>query len=101
MQEVKRVGIWSVAKIFLFFGIAMGLIFGIYYSLMIANISSINPLLAEQIGVMTGGQIFMIFIVMLLVISVMSFLSGIIGAALYNLFAKMIGGIKVDLVAKK
>ncbi len=101
MQEIKKIGVWSTAKIFLLFGILFGLLMGIYSSLVIPAVINNNPDLAAQLGSqIPAGFSIKIFITVLIIYTIIMFLSGIIGALLYNGFAKIVGGIKIELKTK-
>src|SRR5262245_46218049 len=90
MQVIKSVGVLSVAKIMGLIQACIGLIFIPFF------------LLIGLLGTMAGkqetpfaGMIGMVFAFCLPIIyGVMGFVVGAIGAALYNLFAKWIGGIE-------
>jgi len=102
MQEIKRIGVWSTAKILLLFGVLFGLLMGIYSSLVLPQLIQADPTLAAQFGSQfTTGFSWAIFFTVLITYALLLFLSGIIGALIYNLFAKLVGGIKVDLIEAK
>lgn len=100
MQEVKKVGIWSVAKISLLFGVLFGILYGLYAAFILPSIVAANPELAAQFGTMQSGSGLMIFFIVLIYMAVVSFIVGIISALLYNLFAKLVGGVKIELKTK-
>lgn len=93
MHIIKSVGVLSVAKI-------MGLIYGCLGLLLIPFL-----LLIGLAGTMAGGQrspfagVFgMVFAFLAPIFyGILGFIAGAIGAALYNLFAKWIGGIEVHV----
>jgi hypothetical protein len=93
MHIVKSVGVMSVAKI-------MGLIYGCL-GLIFAPIFLIIGLMGSALGQektpFAGifGVVFAIF--MPLLYGAMGFISGAIGALLYNLFAKWAGGFELEL----
>tara|TARA_Y100000310_G_C20564756_1_gene754904 strand:- start:17 stop:337 length:321 start_codon:yes stop_codon:yes gene_type:complete len=97
MQELKKIGILSTGKIFALFGFLIG-IFTVIFSKMIY---SLNPEIAlasgaaaESLGLGSSllGIVFSVAIY---------FVVGIIGAALYNLFSKWVGGIRIELEEPK
>ena len=92
MQEVKRLNVLSVAKITALFGIFFGLVAGILFA--IVSKLSAGAMPAELAAMPFGMQ--SIFILPIFY-GIIYFLGGIVGAAVYNLFAKWIGGIKIDL----
>jgi len=90
MQEVKRIGVMSAAKILGLFGILIGLVGGIAIAIL-SNYAAVG----EELPVMFfGWQSIIIFPVFY---AVVYFIAGALGALIYNLLAKMIGGIKIDL----
>jgi len=96
MQQIKRVGVLSVTKMSALFGAVMGILFGFYASVIIPLILASNPEYANLYATpVTGG--FQSFIVVLLTYTIMMSLMGLIGAVLYNLFARLVGGIKIDI----
>jgi hypothetical protein len=105
MQEIKRLGIISVAKISGVFGVILGLFAGI----MLAVASSIAPdimsseeLAAAGMGfdssILVGPWAIVIFPIFY---GVMYFVVGLISAALYNIFARWVGGVSVEFGSEK
>ena len=92
---VKRVGVFSVAKVYGALTASMGLIFGI----IVAAASAIGiglaegdepPFIAAMLG--AGAVIFLpVFY------GVLGFVMGAISAALYNLFAGLVGGVTIEV----
>jgi hypothetical protein len=98
MQEIKKLGVLSTAKITLLFGVLFGLVAG----LTVATASATLP--AEAIPAGFGEYIYGWYAVIILPIlyGIGYFISGLLGAVFYNLFVKWVGGIKVDFgTAKK
>lgn len=107
--EIKKLKVWSVAKVFLFIGLIFGLIYGLNISLAARQTLLVNPELAtmsftdEQVlgnaQAMFGlGLIKMGYwniLVMPIALAVLYSLGGLIIALVYNLIAKYIGGIKL------
>lgn len=95
MHMIKSVGVLSVAKI-------MGLIYGCLGLILIPFF-----LLIGLVGSLAGkqqspfaGMIGLVFAFLAPILyGIMGFVMGAIGAALYNLFAKWIGGIEVQVRA--
>ena len=74
----------------------MGLLFG----LMAGGMSSLLGGLADQSGQDLGflaGAGWMLVIILPIAYGIMGFVVGAVGAFIYNLVAKMIGGIEVEL----
>lgn len=100
--EIKRLDVWSCVKVgFILFGI-MGLIIGILYALMIGFITSLmGPLGGTDIeplsGLFSGALgIFMAFF-MAIFYAVMGAVTTAITVWLYNICARWVGGIIVNL----
>ena len=96
LKKLKRVGILSVAK---FQGVMMaviGLLLGgvayVMQTLLLSTISAETP--EAQISSVLGPVVIILFPV---AYGLMGFVMGAVGAALYNLIAKWIGGIEVEL----
>jgi hypothetical protein len=93
MHVIKSVGVLSVAKIMgLVYG-CLGLIFIPFFLLM----GLVGTMAGVKEGAISGaiGIVFAIFMPVLY--GIMGFVMGAIGALLYNLFAKWIGGIEVQV----
>jgi hypothetical protein len=100
MQELKKLGVMSVARVATLFGLIFGLIAGIYF----AGIASLMPASeAAALGALGPMFSWWAVIIMPILYGVMYFIAGIITSVIYNLFAKAVGGIEVDLgaVSKK
>jgi hypothetical protein len=96
MQELKKIGIMSAAKMFALFGVLLGLIGGI--SLAISSGSpealvAVDPTLALVAATLGWWLI----IIAPIGYGLIYFVSGVIFAALYNLFSSWVGGVKFDL----
>ena len=98
---VKSIGLFSLAKImgiiYAFFGFIVGLFFS-FFTLMGAVLGSVfsdspEPLVGLIFGV--GSVIF--FPVLY---GVLGFIGGIISAGIYNLVAKWVGGLEIELEEK-
>ena len=99
MQEIKKLGIWSVGKLSILFGIVFGLFTATYTTLVLPAIINSNPELAGQVS-LSAEPMIIVFVSILLVYIIVSFISGIVSAAIYNLFAKWVGGIELELEEK-
>jgi hypothetical protein len=94
---VRRVGVWSVSRMYGAMSAAFGLIAGLFlacFALIGAGVASQNP------GVPSfAGPLFGVGAVIFLPIfyGVLGLVAGAIGGALYNVFAGMVGGIEIDV----
>ena len=90
---IKSIGVISVGKMYGAITAAMGLLFGLgiaLFSVVGAGLadSTQSAVLGPRVGV--GAVIFLP-----IMYGVMGFVMGVIGAALYNLFASMVGGVEI------
>lgn len=103
--ELKRIDVWSITKISFFLNGVFGLLFGLFYALILAMVGSmIGPLSGgefESFGALTGA--FGIFFAIILAIfsAVTGGVTAAVFAWLYNIFAKWIGGIEINLAGEK
>ena len=100
-MELKRVGPWSVARVFATMYAAMGLIFGALF----ACIALLGGSIARQSGDENAvfGALFGVGAIVLLPLfyGVCGVVFGALTAWLYNVFAGMVGGIEVELEAPR
>jgi len=93
MHVVKSVGVLSVAKIMgLVYG-CMGLIFVPFFLL----IGLIGTFAGQQKNPLAGFFSVGFALFMPIIYGLMGFIMGAIGALLYNLFAKLVGGFELEL----
>lgn len=105
-HEVRRIRVLSVAKIAFFIywalGIVMAMIYGALFAMMSAlDPSSIDPELGGITSIVSGMGAIMVMLVGLflsVVYGVMAAIAIAVAAAGYNLLARIIGGVEVDLV---
>jgi hypothetical protein len=114
MQEIKKVGPMSLAKIFSLLGILTGLLQGIYILGLRERYS------AEGVDISFSGAIQYIsqdptvgivpllvalgwwnLVVSPILFGAVYFVSGIVSGCLFNWFAKLVGGVKVEISAHK
>ena len=97
MVRIKRFGVLSVGIISGILYAIGGLIGALFMIPFVAIMSAIDPMMNGDFT--PFGWIFGGFAIILLPIiyGVLGFIGGIICAALYNLFAMLVGGIKVEL----
>lgn len=92
MVIVKRVGILSMAKLQAIIMAIMGLILGIFYTVFASLISKTNS--AAEPALAKFGWIGIILFP--IIYGILGFVVGAIGAWLYNLIAKGVGGIEME-----
>ncbi|MGA7216662.1 MAG: hypothetical protein WBX38_00010 [Candidatus Sulfotelmatobacter sp.] len=93
MQIVKSVGVLSVAKILGLVQACIGLIFAPFFLF----IGVLTSALGQQKSPFAGmfGVFFALF--MPVFYGIIGFVTGAIGAFLYNLFARWVGGLELEL----
>jgi hypothetical protein len=107
--EIKKIEVWSCVKIaFILFGI-LGLIFGLFYAIMLSLVGGILSQFGgefEQLsGLLTGaGGIFTVFLLAIFLALFYAVVGAIITAIMvwiYNGLAKLTGGIRFHLEGEK
>lgn len=100
---IRRVGVWSVARLYGAILGVIGLLAGVIFAL-VAVLGGVAGAMGgsdARAGLAAGGlsAVFGIGAVIILPVcyAVMGVISGAIGAALYNLFAGMFGGIELEV----
>jgi hypothetical protein len=100
--RINKLGVLSVGKIYgvmmFVIGLLIGLVYGFFiivYSLFGAGIVGGDAALAIGGAGVVGGIIAMIFFPVFY--GILGFICGIIGALLYNLFAKLVGGVEIEV----
>jgi hypothetical protein len=95
MQEIKKISVLSVFKITFLIGIISGALMALYAYFALPMIIAADPSMALQFPSSGFAAIatsaFLSQVILVPVVSVICVL-------LYNLFAKMVGGIKVDCI---
>jgi hypothetical protein len=101
-MTIRRLGVFSVAKIEALLLFVIGLIIGVLYGLAFmifgAAISSMAPGSDQAmggVGSVIGGVVIMIIVPIFY--GILGFIGGAIGALVYNLAAGVVGGIKIEL----
>ena len=91
---LKRVGIWSLAKLLAVTYGTLGFVFGGIFGLVSYSLGGLFP---EKNLLLGAGLSLTSFIVYPLVYAVVGLIGGAFSAALYNIFAKIAGGVQVEL----
>lgn len=96
-MELKRVGPWSVARVFGTMYAAMGLIFGALFACIALLGGSLAPRNGDDGAAFSA--LFGVGAIVLLPVfyGVLGVVFGALSAWLYNVFAGMVGGIEVQL----
>lgn len=96
MYMIKSVGVLSIAKICGLIYACFGLIFLPFFLLMI----SLQAFVPKDQAAFFGAFGIILAIAAPILYGIMGFVMGAIGALLYNLFAKLIGGFEFELEAR-
>ena len=98
---IRHVGVWSVARLYGALSAAMGLLIGAIIAAASAIGGAAGAMSDSSAGLGAGslGMLFGVGAIIFLPIcyGVLGLLGGAIGAALYNVFAGMLGGIELDI----
>jgi len=89
---VRKVGIMSYAKVSTLLMAIIGLILGIFYLIVYFGMGQANAVAMDPM--MQAGP--WVVLIMPVVYAILGFLFGLVGAWLYNLTAKWVGGIEVE-----
>ena|SRR5437016_4336679 len=100
--RINKLGVLSVAKIQGVMGLVIGLIIGVIYGLIIILYSLLGASLVRGNAsfAVGGGGVVIGIIAMIgfpIMYAVIGFVGGAIGALIYNLFAKFVGGIEMEV----
>ena len=102
-MTIRRVGVFSLAKIqgllMLVIGLIIGVIYGLIFMIFGAALTSVMPKDESQ-AIGAGGSV-LIGVIMMIAIPItyglLGFIGGAIGGLIYNALAAIVGGIKIDL----
>lgn len=90
---LKRIGVMSLAKIYTIMMAVVGLIMGLYIAIMEAVFPITQTGMGEPMGTGLG---WINIIIVPIIYALIGFVSGVLGAWLYNLIAKWIGGVELE-----
>ncbi len=101
MQKLKKLGVFSFAKLQAVMGAIIGLVLGIIYSfggLIIDALVTLGWITSDETPGLSYGTVlaFGALVGMPIFFTVAGFLLGLLEAILYNLYAKWFGGLRID-----
>jgi len=86
---LKRVGVWSVAKLLCISYGAIGFVVGLLFALLSSSKNSFLPGFGATLGIAT-------IVIAPLIYAVMGLIAGALSAVLFNIFARVTGGIEFE-----
>jgi hypothetical protein len=99
--QIKRVGVFSCAKMYAITLAAVGLIFGIIYGLIFMVLGGAMMAGGGRDASTAGASSLVIGLIMMVAIpifyGVLGFIAGLVGGAIYNVAARTVGGIELEL----
>jgi hypothetical protein len=100
--RIKKLGVLSVAKMQAVMGLVIGLIIGVIYGVIIILYSILGASLVkgDQAYAVGGGGIVIGIVAMIgfpIMYTIIGFIGGAIGALIYNLFSRIVGGIEMEV----
>lgn len=99
--RIKKLGIWSVAKMYGIMALIIGLLLGIPYGLIVIVFSLVGASIGGNEALAVGGGGVVMGIILMIGIpvgyAVMGIIGGALGALIYNLFAALAGGIEIEV----
>ncbi len=101
MMTVKKFGVLSVGIMCGILSAALGLIFGLFYAVFLTLFLIVSGEMGYAFSGLDPSGIGLVWAACIIILPIffglVGFLSGLISAALYNVFSRWIGGIKVEL----
>ncbi len=99
--QIKKVGVLSYAKITAVLCFIIGLLLGVIYFFVAVVFGAMLMGVGGRGGAAAGGFSFVYGLIMLIMFPIIygavGFISGALGALIYNLLAGMIGGIEIEV----
>lgn len=99
--QIKRVGVFSLAKIYAVTMAAFGVIIGVIYGLIFMIVGGAMMAGGGRNSGSAGASSLVIGLVMMVAIpvfyGVIGFLAGLLGGAVYNIAAGSVGGVELEL----
>ena len=99
--QVKRVGVFSLAKIYAITMAAAGVIIGVIYGLIFMAVGGAMMAGGGRDSGAAGASSLVIGLIMMVAIpifyGVLGFIAGLVGGAIYNVAARTVGGIELEL----
>lgn len=100
MVILKKLGVWSVAKIQAIIMALMGLFVGILVALATATGGTMRSTEVTPEATLFQAMGYLSVIILPIFYGLIGLVSGVVGAWLYNLIAKWVGGIEMEFSEK-
>lgn len=94
MVKLKKLGVWSLAKFQAVIMAMMGLVIGVIFAVMSLLLPQAAGGTENVIGI--GGLGMWVIIAMPIIYGVIGLVGGAIGALLFNLTTKIVGGLEME-----
>jgi hypothetical protein len=92
--QIKKLDVLSVAKIYALIGVIVGFIIGIFVAIFASAFGALGSMGGlPGMGLATGFASVAAIIILPIIYGIMLFISGAIGAFIYNIIAGRVGGI--------
>jgi len=95
MKEIKKYDVMSRAVISCIISAIVGLLYALFFGAIVGMTSSLPEANMSRLGMSFGFGMIILFPI---IFAVIGFIGGALGAFIYNLVAKWVGGIKIELV---
>lgn len=99
--RIRKMGVLSVAKLYAMMALILSLLISVPYGLIIMVFGVAMLGTGEKAGFAAGGGSILIGLLVMIGLpifySVVAFVSGAIGAFVYNLLAGMVGGVEIEV----
>lgn len=92
MKELKKIDIFSVAKLQAILMVVVGLVLGIFSAIFAIIFGTIT----ESTRLIVSSKVIPMIFLLPIFYGILGFVMGAVGAFLYNLIARWVGGIKVE-----
>jgi hypothetical protein len=96
MKKLNRIGVLSLAKFQGLMMAGMGLLLGLMFGATSSLLGGLVSQSGQDLGAMAGAG-WLLALILPVVYGVMGFVMGAIGAFIYNLVAKVVGGIEIEI----
>jgi hypothetical protein len=101
MKEITKIEVLSLGKVQGITMALLGIIIGLFVGLIGITVGSLAGSQTGMPGMFGAGLGIFAIIVFPIMYGVIGFIFGILGAAIYNLVAKWVGGIEIELKDKQ